>query len=512
MVTDTLLEADGIRKHFGGAQALDGVALSISQGEVHCLVGENGAGKSTLGKIVAGVIRPDAGTLRVAGREISYQHPRAALRDGIAIVEQELALVPAMTVADNVLLGLPPSTIGAGRRRGRRRRARAFVASLVTRFSPELDLDAPIESLPVAAQQKVEILRALARNARLIVMDEPTARLAGPEALALLDTIRELVAEGTSVLYVSHFLEEVLAVADRITVLRNGAVVKTGAAAGETPAKLVSAMLGRQATLAFPRKQPPPNHAPVALTVRDLSGMDSVSEVDLEIRCGEIVGLAGLVGSGRTEVARLIFGADRRTRGRIELDGHALTGGSTTEAISRGVAYLPESRKDLGLFLGRSGQENVTLPHLGLVSRYGVLRGREERQVATAIFEQLAVTPANPRMRVSALSGGNQQKVLFGKWLWRAPRVLIADEPTRGIDVGAKFAIYELLVDLAARGTAILLISSEIEEVVELAHRVVVMSRGRPVATLEGDAISEDRILHAAFESAPRREQRAVLG
>jgi ribose transport system ATP-binding protein len=490
MMRAPLLEARNVSKRFGGTQALAGVDLSLSAGEVHCLVGENGAGKSTLGKIIAGVVPLDDGDLRVDGRPVAYNSPRDALRDGITIVEQELALAPAMTVAENVLLGL----------RGPEA-SRAYVRGLIEQFSLGLDIDARVERLPVAEQQKVEILRALARRAQLVVMDEPTARLAAPEARNLLGIVRRLATSGTTVIYVSHFLEEVLEVADRITVLRNGRLVRTVPAAGETPASLVAAMLGREATLSFPPQRDVAPDAPVALSVRRLAGVSTVSDVSFDVRSGEILGLAGLVGSGRTEVARLIFGADRRAEGEVVVDGKPLTGGSPSAAIRCGVSYLPESRKDLGLFMGLSSQENVTLSHLARVCRAGMLVGRRERGVAASVLEQLAVTPANPRARVGTLSGGNQQKVLFAKWLWQRPRVLIADEPTRGVDVGAKFAIYQLLANLAAEGMAIVLISSEIEEIIGLSHRVVVMVRGRHVATLEGEDISEDRILHAAFAS-----------
>jgi rhamnose transport system ATP-binding protein len=497
-----LIEAHSVSKRFGGAQALAGVDLSLDAGEVHGLVGENGAGKSTLGKIVAGAIAPDEGFLRVDGRTVAYRSPRDALADGITIVEQELALVPAMTVTDNVVLGLPEAR--------RRRAARAFVAELSERFALGLDVDAPVERLPVAEQQKVEILRALARRARVVVMDEPTARLARPEAENLLAIVRRLADQGTTVVYVSHFLEEMLSVADRITVLRNGRLVKTAAALGETPAGLVAAMLGREATLTFPEKRAAAGGAVEVLSVRGLAGASGVRDVDLGVREGEIVALAGLVGSGRTEVARLIFGADPRTAGTVAIAGDALPSGSTAAAIRRGVAYLPESRKDLGLFMRRSSLENVTLSHLELVSRYGMLLRRRERRVAAQILERLAVAPPAPQARVGTLSGGNQQKVLFARWLWEAPRLLIADEPTRGVDVGAKFAIYELLVALAAEGMAILLISSEIEEIVGLAHRAVVMVRGRPAAELAGDDVCEDRILRAAFGSEP--VERALAG
>jgi simple sugar transport system ATP-binding protein/ribose transport system ATP-binding protein len=482
-----LVEARGLTKRFGGAQALTGVDLSLAEGEVHCLVGENGAGKSTLGKIVAGVVRPDGGTLAVDGRRADYRSPRDALADGITMVEQELALAGAMTVADNVVLGL----------RGLRHRRR-FVRQLIDSYDLDLDPEILVERLSVADQQKVEILRALARRARIIVMDEPTARLAQPEAMNLLRIIRRLAAAGTTVVYVSHFLEEVLSVGDRITVLRNGSVVARSAASNQTADGLVTAMLGRQASLSFPPKQTSPGATAPMLAVRGVSG-SGVRDVSFAVRPGEILGLAGLVGSGRTEVARLIFGADARTGGAVELEGRALPPGSVAAAIDRGVAYVPESRKDLGLFLQRSNQENMTLAHLRRVCRLGVVQRRRERREAEAGLRRLGVTPAEPRLRTGALSGGNQQKVMFAKWLWQPPKLLIADEPTRGVDVGAKFAIYNLLVRLAAEGTAIVVISSEMEEVVGLAHRVVVMARGRPVATLEGDDVTEDNILHAAF-------------
>jgi ABC-type sugar transport system ATPase subunit len=482
-----LVEARGLTKRFGGAQALAGVDLSLAEGEVHCLVGENGAGKSTLGKIVAGVVRPDGGTLAVDGRRADYRSPRDALADGITMVEQELALAGAMTVADNVVLGL----------RGLRHRRR-FVRQLIDSYDLELEPEMVVERLSVADQQKVEILRALARRARVIVMDEPTARLAQPEAQNLLRIIRRLAAAGTTVVYVSHFLEEILSVGDRITVLRNGSVVARSAASDQTADGLVTAMLGRQASLSFPPKRMAPSATAPVLAVRDLVG-SGVHDVSFAVRPGEILGLAGLVGSGRTEVARLIFGADARSAGAIELDGRVLPPGSIAAAIDRGVAYVPESRKDLGLFLQRSNQENITLAHLRRVCRLGMVQRRCERREAEDGLRRLGVTPAEPQLRTGALSGGNQQKVMFAKWLWQPPKLLIADEPTRGVDVGAKFAIYDLLVRLAAQGTAIVVISSELEEVVGLAHRVVVMARGRPVATLEGEDVTEDNILHAAF-------------
>jgi simple sugar transport system ATP-binding protein/ribose transport system ATP-binding protein len=486
-----LLKARAVSKQFGGAQALVGVDLSLDRGEVHCLVGENGAGKSTLGKIIAGVVQLDGGSVEVDGKHVDYRAPRDALRDGITIVEQELSLVPAMTVAENVLLGI--------RGRGRAGSARRLVERLSSEFSLDLDVGEEVGRLPVAEQQKVEILRALARGSRLVVMDEPTARLAGGEAANLRKIIRRLAESGTTVVYVSHFLDEVLEVGDNVTVLRNGRVVRSSPARHETEESLVTAMLGREAVLGFPEKVCPDPSAIPVLEVEDLRGRKLDGAVGFAIQPGQIVGLAGLVGSGRTEVARLIFGADRPTGGRVRIDGEDIRGASTSEVISKGVSYLPESRKDLGLFMRMSSQENVTLSALGRVCRLGLVDRRRERRETSDVLERLAVHPPHPRARVETLSGGNQQKVLFAKWLWHSPRLLIADEPTRGVDVAAKFGIYELLAELAAGGMGVLLISSELDEIVGLSSRVVVMARRRQVAVLDGGDVCEDRILRCAF-------------
>jgi ribose transport system ATP-binding protein len=354
-------------------------------------------------------------------------------------------------------------------------------------------------SLRVADQQKVEILRAIVRDARLIVMDEPTSALTLDESERLFELIRRLQELGTTIVYVSHFLAEVLQVADTVTVLRDGRVVRTGAAAEGTPQKLVSAMLGRSVELTFPEKEPPAPDAPVVLSVRGLSRPPVVHDVSFEIRAGEIVGLAGLIGSGRSEVARAIFGADRFDSGTVELNGKPLRARSPRTAIRDGVVMLPEDRKTQGLLLLRSVLDNVTLPHLDQVSTAGVVNMRAERSSAGDLITSLDVRTRSQKARVNTLSGGNQQKVLFARWLFRTPKVFIADEPTRGVDVGAKLAIYDLIHSLAKQGIAVLLISSEHEEVLGLAHRVLVMRAGRVVAELAGDEMSEDAVLHAAF-------------
>ena len=496
MTDPPLIEIRGISKRFGGVLALARIELEIHAGEIHGLVGENGAGKSTLGKIVAGVIRPDEGELRVAGQAVSYHSPRDALRDGVTIVEQELALVPAMTVAENVVLGLPRKG-----QLGNSRRVRRYVAGLNEEFSLHLRVDAFVEGLSVGDQQKVEVLRALVRGARVIVMDEPTGRLSDTEAANLLDIMRRLSEGGTTIIYVSHFLEEVLSVASRVTVLRNGELIRTAQADEETQETLVRAMLGRDASLTFPEKRPPEPDTPVVLSVRELAGGDviPVSGISFDVRAGEIVGLAGLVGSGRSEVAKILFAAERRTGGTVELEGRMLQARSPRAAIRRGIALVPENRKEQGLLLRLAVGTNVTLPHLGELTRANVVARRAETRETSAILKRLDVKPANPSVRTQGLSGGNQQKALFAKWLLRPPRVLVADEPTRGVDVGAKFAIYQLLDSLAAEGMAILLISSELEEILGLCHRVVVMHRGRVMAELAGDEITEEAVMRLAF-------------
>jgi ABC-type sugar transport system ATPase subunit len=489
------VEIRGVSKRFGGVQALSDVNLEITAGSIHALVGENGAGKSTLGKVLAGVHRPDEGEVAVDGRTVAYRSPRDALADGITIITQEPTLVPHRSVQENVFLGVEQGAFGV---LDERRTSRRF-AELVRSSGIELSGRRLARTLPVADQQKVEILRAIAREARLFVMDEPTSALTADESERLFDLIRSLRDRGATIVYVSHFLPEVLALADTVTVLRDGKVVRTSPTAEETPERLVAAMLGRSLDLTFPDKVAPPADAPVVLTVRGLSRPPAVEDVSFELRAGEIVGLAGLIGSGRTELARAIFGADRATEGTIEIGGRQVRARSPRSAIRNGIVMLPEDRKTQGLLMLRSIVENITLPHLEDVSKAGVVETRTERKRTGELIQRLDVRTRSPRAAVSTLSGGNQQKVLFARWLFHSPRVFIADEPTRGVDVGAKRAIYELITTLAASGIAILLISSEHEELLGLAHRILVMRTGRIVAEFDEATMSEDAVLHAAF-------------
>jgi simple sugar transport system ATP-binding protein/ribose transport system ATP-binding protein len=483
-----------VSKHFGGVQALKEIDLRIARGSIHALVGENGAGKSTLGKIIAGVHRQDSGDLIVAGRQIAYHSPREAIADGTTIITQEPTLVPRRSVLENVFLGTESRFAGVidGRRMHRRYWA------LVEEAGIELPPRRAAGSLSVADQQKVEVLRAIARNTRLVVMDEPTSALTKDESEKLFTLVRRLRAGGTTIVYVSHYLDEVLNLADTVTVLRDGRLVRTGPSTAETPERLVAAMLGHRLDLTFPDKQPAPHDTPVVLSVRGLSRPPAVQDVTFEIRAGEILGLAGLVGSGRSEVARAIFGADRAA-GAIEVGGRKVRLRSPRQAIDHGVVMVPEDRKSQGLLMLRSIVDNITLPHLQDVSHGGVLSTYSERRRAREMITRVDVRTKSSGAAVNTLSGGNQQKVLFAKWLFRTPKVFIADEPTRGIDVGAKRAIYELIAALAQQGIGVLLISSEHEEILGLAHRVLVMRSGRIVAELDQSTMNEDALLHAAF-------------
>jgi len=497
------VELREIGKHFGGVQALDGVSVTVEQGSVHAVIGENGAGKSTLGKILAGSLQPDAGEIVIDGEAVSFRSPREALASGIAAIAQELLVVPRLSVAENVFLGAEPRRAGWVRRGALRQRFDALAGEAGFTLPP----DRSAGSLRTAEQQQIEILRALARDARLIVMDEPSGALSEPDTVRLHEIIRSLTQVGKSVLLVSHFLREVLELADTVTVLRDGKLVHTKPAAEETEATLIQAMLGRPLDAAFPAKPAHRPDAPLALSVRELSA-PGVNRVSLEVREGEIVGLAGLIGSGRSELARAVFGADRRRDGEVELAGGRLPSAPMV-SLRHGLAMIPESRKDQGLLLGRSVLENVTLSRLTDFSRLGVVNRRSERAAASQVLDRVAVKGGDYAAPVAALSGGNQQKVLFARMLLCGPRVLIADEPTRGVDVGAKRAIYDLLVGLAKDGMGVLLISSEVEEILGLAHRVLVMRRGRIVAELHGEEMTESAILGAAF-SETANEPRAA--
>jgi simple sugar transport system ATP-binding protein/ribose transport system ATP-binding protein len=483
----------GISKRYAGTKALDDVSLEVGAGTVHALVGANGAGKSTLGKIIGGLVRPDDGRVEVDGRPVRYATPSDARSDRIALIAQELALVPQLNVMENVFLGVEP------RRRGfvARRQMQRQYADLVSRWGFRLDPHTLVGELRTADQQKVEILRAVACDANVIVMDEPTSSLTHVETRTLHEMIRTLKQAGKTIVYVSHFLDEVLSLSDTVSVLRNGRLVRTAAAGAETEASLVTGMFG-SAVEAEHFEKPRRADAPVVLEVEGLSRAGVLEDVSFTIRAGEIVGLAGLVGSGRTELARAIAGADPVDAGTITVDGTARRIRSPGDAIRAGIAFLPESRKEQGLFMELTLAANTTFVDMRAVSARGFLRPVVERMKARALLQALSVQPPAAAARVASLSGGNQQKVLFARWLFKQPQVLILDEPTRGVDVGARAAIHRLINDLAGRGAAILLISSELEEVLGLAHRVLVIRRGRLTHEFAADPPLGD-VMEAAF-------------
>jgi simple sugar transport system ATP-binding protein/ribose transport system ATP-binding protein len=489
------LELVGVTKRFGATVAVDAVDFAVATGTVHAIVGENGAGKSTLGKIVAGVLQPDSGSLQVCGQVVHFGSPRDALEHGITTIAQELSLVPARSVVENVYLGIEDSSLGIVNTRALRRRLDDLMEQSDIRVSPTR----LVRELSPHDQQKVEILRALARDARFIVMDEPTARLSADETISLRRTVRALADAGRTIVFVSHFLEEVLEVSDVITIMRDGHVVRTSACAEETYDSCIEGMIGRTLESTFPPKRTLPADAATILTVDGLTRDGVFEDVSFEVRAGEIVVLAGLVGSGRSEVVRAIFGADPISRGRVELEGQPVEFGSPGQAIAHGVAMIPESRKEQGLVLGRSVRENVSLPHLRRFSRAGVMAPRAERRSVDEMMERAGVRGIGMDARARNASGGNQQKMLFARWLLAEPPLLIADEPTRGVDVGSKRNIYDLLAELAGEGMAILVVSSETEEVLGLADRIVVMRDGRVLDELDGHSATEEELVALAF-------------
>ena len=490
-----VLEACGLCKAFPGVRALDGVDLVCRAGRVHALVGENGAGKSTLVRILTGNMEPDAGEVRVDGEPARFTDPRHALARGITAVFQELTVLPAMSVADNVMLGQERS------RRGRldRSEQRSLARSALARVGLEgLDLDAAAETLTLANQQLVEIARALVRDARVVILDEPTAVLAGEKLQAIFDAVRALTEHGVAVVYISHRLEEIEALADDVSVLRDGRLVSTGPAGEYDVARLVREMVGRDVDTVFPEPDPPARD--VALRVRGLvpAGRDDGARLDLEVRKGEIVAVAGMLGSGRSRLLRSLAGVDRRVTGEVLVEDRRV-GPSVRDAVRAGLVFVPEERKTEGLVLPLSVRANTTLADLGRLAPRGWLSPARERAAFEQERERLSIRASSPDQGTWQLSGGNQQKVVLAKWLRTSPRVLLLDEPTRGIDVGAKTEIYALMRALAREGLAVVFASSDLPEVTGLAHRVLVCRGGRVVGELAGDEIDEEQVMHLAL-------------
>ena len=472
-----LVELRGLSKSFAGVKVLNDVGFDVRPGEVHALLGENGAGKSTLIKIIAGVHKPDGGTIKVGGEPAVLSSPRDAQARGIAVVYQELLLFPELTVAENIYLGHAPRTTWGIDWTGVRQRSRALLDSL---DSPDLDVDVPVGTLSVANRQRVEIAKALSQDAKLLIMDEPTAALAEADVQRLMDVVRKLKAQGVAIIYVSHRMPEIFALADRVTVLRDGAHVGTRDIGEVNEAQLVSMMVGREIAHLFPKVEA--KLGDIVLELRDVCCGARVRNVSLKLRAGEILGIAGLVGSGRTETALTVFGVTPATSGEILLDGKRVAIGDPRKARDLGIAYVPEDRGTQGLVRPMTVRENVSMAVLDRISPGTVIdRGAEKKHAIDAIG-QFGIRTRGPEQAVRQLSGGNQQKVVLAKWLAASPRVLIMDEPTRGIDVGAKAEIHALMGRLAQNGLAILMISSELPEVLGMSDRVLVMNGGRILA------------------------------
>ena len=485
-------------KSFGAVQALVDGSIELNPGEVHALVGENGAGKSTLVKILAGVYQPDAGALLADGLQITLHGPAAALAAGIAVIYQEPALFPDLSVAENMFIGRQPL---ASARRIDRRAMRTEAAAIFARLGVQLDPARIARGLSIADQQVVEIGKAISLEARVIVMDEPTAALSAAEVDRLFDVVRTLRAAGTAVLFISHRLEEVFALCQRVTVMRDGRQVLSRELAGLVPGDLVRAMVGRELAERPPGEQVAPGEP--LLTVDRLTREGVFTDISFTVRAGEIVALAGLVGSGRSEVARAIFGIDRYDAGAVTLRGQRLRRGSPTGAMAAGVGFVPEDRRQQGLVMDMSVQQNVALASLGRLRHGGIIRASAERAMAADWASRLKIKYGRLKDPVSMLSGGNQQKVVLAKWLGRKPAVLIVDEPTRGIDVATKAEVHHLLVQLARDGVGVLMISSELPEVLRISDRILVMREGRLMTELAHADASEEEILSAATGQAP---------
>ncbi len=497
-----LLEMRGIRKAFGGVEVLHGVDFDLQRGEVHALVGENGAGKSTLMKILCGVHAVYAGQIFLGGRPVRFRSPRDAEGYGVAVIHQELSLVPDMTVAENLFLGSEPTTrMGTVNHRLMRRQAERLLGE---RLGLHVDADRPIGELPIGVQQLTEVAKALSRDARILIMDEPTSALAEAEAERLFDIIAQLRNAGVGVVYISHKMDEIYRLANRITVLRDGERVGTAASDGLSRDEMITWMVGRKIDQFFPKRPAQPKEA--VLRVEHLTlcqpGTDKkvVDDVSLAVRGGEIVGLGGLMGCGHTELLGAVFGRfGKRPRGRIWVDGREVPMDRPATAIRAGMALLTNDRKASGLVGTLSALHNITLAALRRAAPGGWVRGGLERRLAEPYVDALGIRLRSLTDDVGTLSGGNQQKVVLAKWLMTRPKVLLLDEPTRGVDVGAKHDLYEQMNQLAAVGIGIVLITSELPELLAMSDRILVMSRGRITAELTREQATQERVMAAAM-------------
>lgn len=509
MTNEPLLRMQNIRKVFSGVVALDNVSLTLERGEVHSLVGENGAGKSTLIKVMTGAYARDGGEIFLEGKPVSFRTPEDAQRAGVVAVYQEVNLLMFRTVAENIFLNREPSRFGFidWARMNRE------TGELLKRLGLNINPKAPLGSLNIAMRQMVAIARGVSLGAKVLVLDEPTSSLTEKEVGILYEVIRRLKAEGTAIVYISHRFDELYAVCDRVTVLRDGKLVATRNLKGLERIDLVCLMLGKQredlekkGATAFDEHKMVNDNAPPLLVTENLTRGRRMQNVSLDVRRGEILGMAGLLGSGRTDVARAIFGADRTETGRVVLDGKEINARKPNDAIRAGIAFLSEDRKAEGIIPDLSVRENLTLAALPALTSAGVVSRKKQNEIVERFMRRLGIKAASAEQKIRELSGGNQQKVLLARWLCCNPKFLLLDEPTRGIDIGAKGEIQALVNELAKGGLGVLMISSELEELVEGSDRVVVMRDGKLSAELRGDQISQDSIINAMAEVNQRLE------
>ena len=494
-----MLALSHVSKGFPGVQALSRVSLAVAAGEIHGLIGENGAGKSTLTKIIAGVYQPDEGQIEFGGEIVHWASPGMAKRHGIHVIYQELVLFQNLSVAENIFLGHERrSRLGAVAHR----RTVADAADLLGRLGVTLDPGRRVGELTIADQQMVEIARAMVRNVRLLILDEPTAVISGREVALLFERLRALQRDGVAIIYISHRLDEIFSICDNVSVLKDGQLVGTRPVAEVDRDRLISMMVGRDMAHLFPPKRPATGERREALRAERISVPGRIRDASLVLRAGEIVGLAGLVGAGRTELAQAIFGGLPMAAGTLTIDGRRYAKMSPARAIALGIGLVTEDRKGQGLAMLLDVAANISASRLGEFSRFGLLQRARERTVAEQQIADYRIACRGPATPVATMSGGNQQKVIVARWARTCRRVLILDEPTRGVDVGAKQEIYRIIQELADAGIAILMISSELPEIVGLAERVVVMREGRVTGELAGDAISEEAIMQLAAHEA----------
>jgi ABC-type sugar transport system ATPase subunit len=488
-----VLDVRAVSKHFEGVRALRDVDLSVVPGEIHALLGENGAGKSTLIKILTGVFAPDSGTITLSGNEVSFASVKAANAAGIIALYQELATIPTLTVAENIALGgRAPSTVGVVQWSALKTLAR----TQLERLGQDIPLDRLAAGLSPVRQTMIALARALAQDAKVLILDEPTAALSATEVEVLFGILEQLRAEGVAIIYVSHRFEEVFALCDRYTVMRNGATVKVGVIADTSEDEIIRSMVGREPDQLYPTRGTAPAEA--VLNVEALAG-SRVKDASLIAHAGEVLGIGGLAGSGRSELIRLLAGAQKASSGTIRVGGNLVKTGRVADALLAGIAYVPEERRAQGVTVSASVQDNIAIANLDAVSTAGLVSGRRIATLAQEWIDRLGIRTTGPKQLVGQLSGGNQQKIVLAKMLARAPRVLLIDEPTRGIDVGARAEIYRLIRDIADRGTAVVVVSSDLAELTGIADRILPMRGGRIVADLPGESADEAELLNLFY-------------